>query len=135
MQLFDWLFYQFFLLGRWGKYRTDGRVVSLACRFFGYLLAVNCLFLLLPAFKVSGDAPGVKWLLVSLALIPVAAVVYCYDYRKRYLEVLQRYHDPGVERSNRAMTVRFVLTMVLALSEVMLVGLLMIVWSEKIVSA
>lgn len=135
MQLFDWLFYQYFLLGRWAKYRSDERAAFLACRFFGYLLAVNGLFLLLPAIEVLGDAQGVKWFFVLWALLPVAVVIYFYQYRKRYLEVLQRYHDPSAERSNRAMTVRFVVTMVLSLSEIMLVGLLMHVWTEKIVSA
>lgn len=131
MQLFDWLFYQYFLLGRWAKYRSDERAAFLACRFYGYLLVVNCVFILLPAFEMLGVAPVAKWLSVLLALIPLAVVMYFYDYRKRYLKVLQKYHDPNVKRSNRAMTGRFLLTIILSISEILLVFWLMIVLTEK----
>lgn len=131
MLLFDWLFYQFFLLGSWGKYRTDDRAVFLACRFFGFLMTVNCIFLLLPAFKMLGNAPVVKWVWVLPALIPLMTVIYFYDYRKRYLKVLRRYHDSTVKRSDRAMTGRFLLTMLLSLSEIILVCLLMVVLTEE----
>lgn len=127
MQLFDWLFYQFFLLGRWGKYRTNGRVVLLACRFYGYLLTVNCVFLLLPAFRMLGDAPVVRWFFVVTALVPIATVTYFYGYRKRCLKAVRRYHDPTVKRGNWNMTGRLLLTMSLSLCEVVLVCLLAIV--------
>lgn len=117
MRIFDWLFYRYFLLGKWDQRRSDEQAAWLAGRFFGFLTGINASAVLCIVTGVMGymNAPG--WLFIAVLMGGFGAMWYIYCFRRRYITVSDLYAEQPIRRSNWAMTGRFLLTMFLSIAE------------------
>lgn len=117
MQFFDRLFYHFFVLGKWDERRSDEQAAWLACRFFGLIAAINAVAALCIAAGMAGYTDMPAGLFLAVFAGAFGAVWFVYRFRRRYVAVSAAYYERHTRRSGWAMTGRFLLTMVLSISE------------------